>query len=91
MAMTMAIPGSTCTPLGQLGMYHFFVATRNPNGDEEADARIASTLGVPPLPYTSNDTDAQTLLPPGWSWSRRTVTVRSSVSEHRTGRPPARG
>jgi hypothetical protein len=89
MAMAMAIPGSTRTPLGQLGMYLFFVATRNPNGDVEADARIASTLGVPPLLYTSNDTDAQTLLPAGWSWSTDSDGVIVCV-EHRTGRPPAR-
>ena len=50
-------------------MMYLFVATRNPNGDVEADARIASVLGVPLLRYTSDDDAARTLLPSGWSWS----------------------
>lgn len=40
-----------------------------PNGNAEADADIATTLGVASLPYTSNDANAQTLIPAGWTWS----------------------
>ena len=40
-----------------------------PNGDPGDDALIASTLGVASLTYTSNDANAQTLLPAGWSWT----------------------
>lgn len=51
-------------------------------GDPDADALIASTLGVSSLSYTSNDADAQTLLPAGWSWSlddqENIVAVRAS-------------
>jgi hypothetical protein len=41
---------------------------KRPDGSTLADDYIASTLGVASLPYASNDTDAQTLLPAGWSW-----------------------
>lgn len=51
-------------------------------GDSDIDAQIASVLGVSSLPYTSNDTNAQTLLPSGWSWSldaqENIVAVRAS-------------
>src|SRR5216684_2715795 len=58
--------------LDALSALYFSLAARsfkNPNGDTLADGYIASTLGVASLPYTSNDTNAQTLLPAGWSWS----------------------
>jgi len=60
------MPGSTRSPLGRLFMRHLVGA--DPNGDPAADAAIASTLGVPPLPYTADDDAAQTLIPSGWSW-----------------------
>ena len=37
--------------------------------DAEIDAQISDALEVSSLPYTSDDGDAQTLLPAGWSWS----------------------
>ena len=55
----------TTTPL-----YRLFITIGGTDdaGDPDTDALIASTLGVPSLPYTSNDTDAKTLLPSGWHW-----------------------
>jgi hypothetical protein len=44
------------------------MVVRRPLGSAQADGHIASTLSVAALPYTSNDADAQTLLPAGWSW-----------------------
>src|SRR5205814_1384433 len=64
-----------------LYMHLITVFSTSPSGDTAADAAIASVLGVPPLPYTSNDTDARTLLPAGWSWSR---TANGTVSCVRT-------
>jgi hypothetical protein len=61
------IPGSTRSPLGRLFM-HLVTTRSDPSGDPAADAAIASTLGVPPLPYTADDDAAQTLIPSGWSW-----------------------
>jgi len=56
----------------------------SPSGSPAVDAEIASVLSVPSLPYTSNDTDAQTLLPSGWSWSTSAaetiICVRNSDS-----------
>jgi hypothetical protein len=49
-------------------------------GDTGVDAEIASVLGAPSHPYTSNDTYAQTLLPPGWSWTSATECVRAADS-----------
>jgi hypothetical protein len=62
------IPGSTRSPIGRLFMHLFVTTAHSPSGDPAADAAIAETLNVAPLPYTSNDIDAQTLIPPGWSW-----------------------
>jgi hypothetical protein len=58
-------PGSTRSPLGRLFMH---LVGADPSGEPAADAAIASTLGVPPLPYTADDAAAQTLIPSGWSW-----------------------
>jgi hypothetical protein len=41
----------------------------SPDGDSVVDDQIAAILGVSSLSYTSNDTDAQMLLPAGWSRS----------------------
>jgi hypothetical protein len=57
-------------PILVLYMHLMSIFFTSPSGDATADAEIASVLGVPSLPYTSNNTDAQTLLPAGWSWSR---------------------
>ena len=54
--------------LSNLYLTMMWRACKNPNGDTVADGYIAVVLGVASLPYTSNDTDAQTLLPAGWSW-----------------------
>jgi diguanylate cyclase (GGDEF)-like protein len=62
------IPGSTRSPLGRLFFRLITLTISYPNGDTTADAAIASTLNVAPLPYTSDDTYAQTLIPSGWSW-----------------------
>ena len=68
--------------IGHLRRHLFFISVHSPSGDTDVDALIASTLGVPPLSYTSNDADAQTLLPPGSAWSTAAdgaiVCVRSS-------------
>lgn len=51
---------------------------RRPDGDPAIDTLIASTLGVDELPYTSNETDAQSLLSAGWSWIDATHCIRDS-------------
>ena len=49
----------------------------SPSGDAAVDTEIASVLGVPSLSYTSDGSDAQTLLPSGWSWS---MTASGTIS-----------
>jgi hypothetical protein len=64
-------------------------------GDPDVDALIASTLGAASLPYTSNDTDAQTLLPAGWSWGlddqENIIAVRASDGTTCVGWPASDG
>ena len=57
------------SPLFILYSHMVGLIVTSPNGDTAIDAEIASVLTAPPLPYTSNDAAAQTLLPSGWSWS----------------------
>lgn len=54
--------------LEDLFMYLIATGVGFPNGHDSADAKIASVLSVSSLPYTSNDADAQALIPTGWSW-----------------------
>jgi hypothetical protein len=51
----------------------------NPDGSGSAavDANIASTLGLSALNYTSNDSNAQLLLPAGWTWTGVSSCVRT--------------
>jgi hypothetical protein len=76
------------SPLYQVYVNLIGLTVASPTGHPDVDALIASTLGVSSLPYTSNDTDAQTLLPAGWSWSTMAdgtiIAVRGSDS-HATG------
>lgn len=51
---------------------------KSSGGSAALDAKLASTLGLSVLNYTSNDTDAQTLLPAGWSWTGVSSCVRMS-------------
>jgi hypothetical protein len=53
------------------------LALTSPNGDAAVDTLIANTLAVAALPYTSNDVNAQTLLPSGWSWISATRCSRN--------------
>lgn len=72
----------TVTPTFLLHMRLFTAALFSPNGDTDVDAQIASTLNVAALPYTSNDTNAQSLKPAGWSWDlddqENIIAVRAS-------------
>ena len=64
----MAFP-DTPDPLEVLLRNLYFAMVHYPDGHPNLDGKIASTLSVASLSYTSNDADAQMLLPTGWSWS----------------------
>jgi hypothetical protein len=51
-----------------------------PDGSPVVDANLASVLGLSSLPYTSNDNDAQLLLPTGWTWTGVSSCVRTADS-----------
>ncbi|HWZ05963.1 MAG TPA: hypothetical protein VNY53_03535 [Bradyrhizobium sp.] len=64
------VPGHFRSRLGQLRLYLGFNYTAIAStGDTAVDAGIASILDVPPLPYTTDDNAARTLLPSGWNWT----------------------
>src|ERR1700682_5707105 len=64
----MAFP-DTADPLEVLLRNLYFAMVHYPDGHPNLDDKIASTLSVASLPYSSNGADAQMLLPTGWSWS----------------------
>src|ERR1700730_6479906 len=69
-------PGRFRSRLGQLRLYLWFNIVVDLTGDKAVDAGIASILDVPPLPYTTEDDAARTLLPSGWNW---TTTADGSI------------
>lgn len=75
-------------PIHVLYMHLMSIFFTSPSGDTAADAEIASVLGVPSLPYTSNNTAAQTLLPAGWNWS---TTANGTISCVRTANSQSTG
>jgi hypothetical protein len=54
--------------LGVLSLHLRYKTEIDPTGDTAVDAKIASVLDVPLLPYTTDDNAARTLLPLGWKW-----------------------
>ncbi len=66
--MLTSTPHHVIPPVEKLYRTLLTEVVSSPHGSAFADAQIASVLGVPALPYTSNDVDARKLLPAGWHW-----------------------
>ena len=66
--ITPEVLGNTRFRLGVLSLHLRYKTEIDPTADTVVDAKMASVLDVPLLPYTTDDNAARTLLPLGWKW-----------------------